>query len=203
MKTILFASAMTLSVVSMQAQSGKQHDRSQAGATFGLKGGLNIANVHLDNSDSYDLDSKTSFYLGGLAHIHLNRSFALQPEIMYSNQGYKYTNLNVTNRVNLHYINVPVLGQLMVGDGFRLETGPQLGVLVAARQKTGNVSVDVKDNLKPIDFSWAFGAGYVTHSGFGVDARYNVGINNINDVPNSGKINNRVFQAGVFYQFNN
>jgi len=202
MKTIFFAGAMTLTVMSMQAQSHKDRKHSDANVAFGIKGGVNISNLHFQNNNNVNTDSKVSFHAGGLAHIHVSKYFAVQPEIMYSNQGYKYDESNnTTTKARLHYINVPVLAQFMVGTGFRLETGPQLGILTAASQKSGKISVDIKDNLKPIDFSWAFGVGYVTPSGFGVDARYNVGISNINDVPNSGSINNRVFQAGVFYQF--
>lgn len=201
MKTIFLASAMMLTVVTMQAQSRKDRSHHDANVAFGLKGGVNVTNLHFQNNSSADPDSKISFHAGGLAHIHVSKYFAVQPELMYSGQGYKYSSSNATTRARLHYINLPVLAQFMVGDGFRIETGPQLGILAGANQKTGNVSVDIKDNLKTLDFSWALGVGYVTPSGFGVDVRYNLGISNINDVKNTGSVNNRVFQAGVFYQF--
>ena len=88
----------------------------------------------------------------------------------------------------------------MINDGFRLQTGPQLGFLVGAESKVGDVEVDQKDNYSTIDFSWTFGAGYLFPSGFGVDARYNHGISNISDV-NAVEVRNRVFQFGLFYQF--
>ncbi len=201
MKTILFAGAMTLSVVSMQAQS-RNHKNTDGTVAFGIKGGVNVSTIHVENGvTAGDVDGKVGFHAGGLAHIHVNKYFALQPEILYSNQGYKYTLANQSSRINLHYINLPVLGQFMVGDGFRLETGPQLGILAAASQKAGKTSTDIKDNMKPVEASWVFGLGYVTPSGFGVDARYNLGISNINDVANTPGVHNRVFQAGVFYQF--
>ncbi len=202
MKTILLASAMSLTVFSMHAQSRKDRHHSDANVAFGVKGGVNITNLHFQNNSSADPGSKVSFHAGGLAHIHVSQNFAVQPELVYSGQGYKYTSGNTTTRARLHYINLPVLAQFMVGDGFRIETGPQLGILAAANQKTGKVSVDIKDNIKTLDFSWVLGVGYVTHSGFGVDVRYNWGISNINDVKNTGSVNNRVFQAGIFYQFN-
>ena len=187
-----------LAVCALFASAQSHHKAVGPHAEFGLKGGLNIANLHVQNSSNQD--AKASFYLGGLAHIHVTKFFAVQPEIMYSGQGFTQTIDDNKYRHRLSYINLPVLAQFMFGDGFRLETGPQLGVLAAARQKAGGNSLDIKDNYKPLDFSWVFGLGYVTPSGFGVDARYNLGINNINDV-SAAKVNNRVFAAGVFYQF--
>ena len=195
MKKIFFGTAMTLSFFVMNAQS--HHDKPHT--EFGLKAGLNIAGVHI-NDNTPKTDPRASFYLGGLAHIHITKYFALQPEIMYSGQGFKQTVAGTDYKTNTSYINIPVLAQFMVGDGFRIETGPQLGLLVAAHQKAGKTSTDIKDNFKTADFGWVVGLGYIFHSGFGVDARYNLGISNIND-GSTTKVNNRVFQAGVFYQF--
>jgi hypothetical protein len=191
--------AITTAVLGyLVAGAQAHHDAYSSHAEFGLKAGLNIANLHVQNSSSPD--AKAGFNAGALAHIHLTKHFAVQPEIMYSNQGAKQTVSNSDYKVNLHYINVPVLAQFMVDDGFRIETGPQLGILASARSKVEGTSTDIKDNYKTADFAWVFGLGYVTHSGFGVDARYNLGISNINNTSGTN-VNNRVFQAGVFYQF--
>jgi hypothetical protein len=164
---------------------------------FGVKAGVNIASVEVEDGD--DLNSKAGLHVGGLAHIHINRHFALQPELVFSMQGGKAED-NDDVKLKLNYINVPVLAQYMVNDGFRLQTGPQLGFLVGAESKVGDVEVDRKDSYSTIDFSWAFGAGYLFSSGFGIDARYNHGISNISDV-SGAEVRNRVFQFGVFYQF--
>lgn len=165
---------------------------------WGIKGGINIANIDIQHGA--DPDYKAGVHIGGLAHIHLSRQFALQPELMYSNQGAERTVGNTEYKTKLHYVNVPVLLQFMTGSGFRLQTGPQVGVLVSAKSKVNDTETDADDNYKTPDFSWSFGASYVTMKGFGVDARYNHGISNINDVPGN-KFKNRVFQLGLFYQF--
>ena len=159
---------------------------------FGFKGGLNISDF--SNYNGVNFSSRTSFYVGGLAHIHVARHFAVQPELLFSDQGARYSGTTYKNR----YINIPVLAQFMVGNGFRLETGPQLGFLVSAKNETGNVTVDVKDSYNTTDFAWAFGAGYLSSSHFGVDARYNLGLSDFTE--SSATIRNNVFQLGVFYQ---
>lgn len=168
---------------------------------FGLKGGLNVATVNIDNSN-LNVDPRISAHVGGLAHIHLSKEFAIQPELTFSGQGYQVNGSgnNSDQHVNLSYINLPVLLQYMFESGFRIETGPQLGLLVGAKYKVGSVETDIKDSFKKVDIGWGLGLGYITKSGFGIDARYNLGLSKIND-NNSGKVTNRVFQAGVFYQF--
>lgn len=178
---------MTLTAVTVQAQH----------VNLGFKGGLNLYNIHNDNGVEYD--TKAGFHLGLIGHIHINKSFALQPELVYSTQGAKYTVSGTDTKIKLDYLNVPFMFQYMFDNGFRLQAGPQLGFLVHAKTETGNVSVDIKDNMKTVDFGLGFGAGYINPaSGFGVDARYNLGVSSINENSNV-KSTNRGFQLGVFY----
>ncbi|HZI54473.1 MAG TPA: porin family protein [Chitinophagaceae bacterium] len=163
---------------------------------FGLKGGVNFSSVEIDDGEDYE--GKTGVHLGGLAHIHITRHFALQPELVFSMQGGEDESENM--KLKLNYINIPVLAQYMTNEGFRLQTGPQLGILTSAESKFGDVEIDSDDQVSTVDFSWAFGAGYLFRSGFGIDARYNLGISNISD-DESFEARNRVFQLGVFYQF--
>lgn len=172
--------------------------RSQT-TEFGIKAGLNVSDLHSTATNS--LDPRASVYVGGLAHIHLNKYFAIQPELNYSCQGATQNTDggNITWRLN--YVTVPVLLQYMFDNGFRLQTGPQLGLLASAKRKVDGNITDVGKNFTTGDFSWSFGAGYLTSVGWGVDLRYNVGINDINNTGTADKLQNRVFQAGLFYQF--
>ena len=185
MKKIFFIATVLLLTVSI-VTAQKVH--------FGIKAGVNLSGVDITNSD--DFKSKAGLHIGGLAHIHINPHFALQPELVYSMQGGKDGNA----KLNLNYINIPLLAQYMINDGFRLQTGPQLGFLTSAKSKVGDVETSVKNDLSSTDFSWVFGIGYLFPSGFGMDARYNHGISNISD-NSTYKAKNRVFQFGLFYQF--
>jgi len=164
-----------------------QHGNSPRGqVNLGIKAGINIYNVKNDNNTKYDQIKGYNFGLFG--HIHLNSQWAIQPELVYSAQGA----INGDTKYNLDYINVPVLLQYMFDNGFRLQAGPQLGFLIRA---------DNRDDLKPIDFGLSIGASYVVPStGFGIDARYNLGLSNINK-DDAIKSTNRGFQLGVFYIF--
>ena len=189
-----FYLCMAVAAILMSATANAQH------VNIGIKGGLNYYNVHNDNGVKYD--AKAGLHLGLLGHIHLSHELAFQPELLYSTQGGKFSEDNSTTKLNLGYINVPLLIQYMFDNGFRLEAGPQVGFLVNAKAETGNIKVDVKKDIKSTDFALAIGVGYIGASGFGVDARYNLGLSNINENSYSSvKSTNRGFQLGVFYLF--
>jgi len=185
MKRIIFSAAMLLLIHSAFAQH----------VEYGIKGGVNFSNLRNTTADN-SADSKTGFNVGGLAHIHLTRAFAIQPEIVYSTQGAEFSN---GDKLRLNYINVPVLAQYMFGNGFRLQTGPQLGILTTSNYKSGHTETDV-DNFSNADFSWAFGASWLSHSGVGIDARYNLGLTDVTK-STTADYKNRVWQLGLFYQF--
>jgi len=169
---------------------------------FGLKGGLNVGNVKVKNASS-SYDPRISAHVGGLAHIHLTKEFAIQPEVVFSGQGFKASsgdnNVEITRKLN--YLNVPVLVQYMFQNGIRLETGPQVGFLLSAKEDNESSNNDVKGAYKDVDFAWAFGAGYLMPSGLGFDARLNLGVAKINENNSIADRRNGVFQVGLFYQF--
>lgn len=170
-------------------------------AQFGIKGGLNAARFSGD-IDEDDVEARLGFYLGALAHIHINKNFAIQPEVVYSQQGMIQELGNREFEWKVNYVNIPVMFQYMFNSGFRIQAGPQLGVLASAEiedQATGADS-DLEDAIKNVDVSLPIGIGYMFPSGLGIDARYNIGLSNINE-NGVNDLHNRVFQVGIFYQF--
>ncbi|MGN6532965.1 MAG: porin family protein [Ginsengibacter sp.] len=188
-KTIIFAATLFL-MYTAKAQS----------THFGIKGGLNASSLNSSPSNS-DMQTKIGFNAGFLAHIHTSSEYwAIQPEVYYSDEGAKSKSTS-DNKVDLGYINVPVLVQYMFGNGFRLEAGPQVGFLINAKSKEGGTSTDIKSNMNSAVFSIPVGLGYLTSSGLGFDARYNFGISDINKSSVGTKVHSNVFQFDIFYQF--
>jgi hypothetical protein len=160
-----------------------QHGNAPAGqVNLGIKGGLNMYNIH--NNDNTSYDQITGYNFGLLGHIHINSQWAVQPELVYSLQGAKNQKLG--------YINVPVLLQYMFDNGFRIQAGPQVGFLVSG---------DNKADYNAIDFALSVGVSYVVPStGFGIDLRYNHGLSDITK-SSDVKSTNRGIQLGLFYIF--
>jgi hypothetical protein len=186
-----------MTAILMTFAAGAQNINSPKGhLNIGIKGGLNVFNIHNDDNTSYD--PRLGLNLGVIGHIHLAQQWAIQPEIQFSSQGAKSTDGD--QEIKLNYLNVPVLFQYMWDNGFRLQAGPQLGFLLSAKSEVDNNSTDIKDDIKPIDLGLGFGAGYIhPATGFGIDARYILGLSDISE--GTGKSTNRGFQVGLFYIF--
>lgn len=166
---------------------------------LGIKGGLNFYTINGDKSSSFE--SKIGFNIGLLGHIHLSKQIAFQPELVYSTQGTQNKSGSSELRLNLGYVNVPLLLQYMFDNGFRLEAGPQIGILANATSEISNNSINVKPAFRSTDIGLAVGMSYVKPStGYGFDIRYNLGLTNIN-ISDAVKSYNRGLQLGVFYLF--
>ena len=175
---------------------------AQSPAKFGLKGGVNVSTINWD--DDTEGDSRIGLHVGGLAHIHLSPQWALQPEVYYSAEGGKMpvsSNEEVTWKND--YVNIPLLVQYNFDNGFRLQAGPQLGLLVSSKVEDQDDEEDDADEIfKSTNVGLSFGLGYLTHSGFGIDGRYNLGLNRITE-SSIQEAQGRSFQIGVFYLFDN
>lgn len=169
---------------------------------YGAKAGLNLANL---TGDVEGTKMKAGFNLGAFVKLPIAESFSIQPELLFSTQGTKvkddFEGVEYTSKMNLSYINIPVLVQYNDASGFFAETGPQFGFLMSAKAKAEGEKVDIKDGFKTLDLSWALGAGYLTKSNIGFNARFNLGLSNIADAEGEGdvKVRNSVIQVGVFY----
>jgi len=183
------------------------------GVTFGAKAGVNFASITGDGTDN--LDMRTSLHVGGVAEIAFSDKFSLQPELLYSSQGAKASFSGFEAKTKLDYLNLPVMAKYYVAEGFSVEAGPQVGVLLSAKVDTDNsidlissspkVEVDIKDETSDIDFGLKFGAGYKLESGLNFGAHYNLGLADLNDntVSDSGDFKNQngVIQVSVGYFF--
>lgn len=186
MKKVLLVLVFAASVAAANAQ-----------VKFGVKAGVNLSNVI--GSDAEDTKMKVGFNAGGLVQIPVTTQFSIQPELVYSAQGFKADDEEGDElKINSGYINIPVLAKYTSTSGFFAETGPQLGLLINAKAKLGDESEDIKDFYKKTDFAWAFGLGYQTPSGVGINARYNLGLSKIAD-EGDAKVKNGVIQVGLYY----
>lgn len=193
MKKLILSGVLAIgTMLAVQAQNVK----------FGIKGGLNISKL-----TAFD-ESKTlaGFNAGGFINIGLNKSWAIQPEVVYSAQGTKLNSSvffglgHIPSTVKLNYVNVPVMVQYTIAEAFYVEAGPQLGILASAKYRVNNNTTDVKDDMKSIDFGLGFGCGYTFDMGLGVNARYNFGLTNVFDSDNFNH-KNSVAQIGLSYKF--
>jgi hypothetical protein len=186
-----------------------------AQAQFGVKGGLNVA--ELQGRVGEDASYRAFYHVGLFYQANILGPLAIQPEVHYSLQGGNLKSAFTDYDSKLHYLTVPILAKLTVGP---VEAGPQFGVLLSANQSGklqvgftpdgqpayGNESRPANNEFKRGDFSVVGGVGLKLSSGFSLGGRLVAGLNDINDAQNLSGINdprlqNRVFQVYAALQF--
>lgn len=158
---------------------------------LGVKGGLNIASANFKNSTA-ELSSTVGFHAGGYGNTQLTDQISLQPEVLFSLQGWKSKTNDVTR--TLSYLTVPIAVKYALVEKFNVHTGPQLGFLI-----------DTEDELESLitstDLSILIGAEYQITDQIGATIRYNHGLSNIFDNPESAvKIRSRILQLSCSYR---
>lgn len=85
-----------------------------------LKAGLNIANVAGPQSKPH-----LNFHAGIVMEIPISEKFSLQPELLFSKQGY-VANFNDL-LVKFSYINLPIMNLVKINNTVAFQFGPQFG----------------------------------------------------------------------------
>ena len=200
-KLLVCVLAVVFSMASLNAQDGN------APVRFGAKAGVNFSDITGDMTDSFT--GRTSFHIGAVAEIPISESFAIQPELVYSAQGSDYEEdfdgMTFSGTVTANFLNIPIMAKYFVADGFTIEAGPQIGILLSSEIEEDDIDLDIKDSLKGIDFGLNFGLGYQLDNGLNFAARYNLGLTDLNDDPDflgDFEAKNSVIQLSVGYSFN-
>jgi len=193
MKTIYITIAlMIVSTLSLKAQDTK--------ATAGIKGGYNISSVSFDgNSETEKLHG---YHIGIYGESYIGKYFAIQPEILYSKQGYKIIDNSGTYTQKLDYLNIPVMLKLYPVKSFFLEAGPQIGFSISHKETfdSGFILYDTSKEFEPSNFDWGInlGTGFKSDAGVSLGVRYHIGQS---DIYNEDKPKNRVWQIYLGFDF--
>ena len=177
----------------VSAQVFGQKSKKDVGIVFGLKGGLNVSNFSGDITHN---SNRTSIHMGLLSEIVVSDNFSLQPELLYSGQGFSGSSTPGFSRSKYDYINIPVLAKIYLTEKLSIEAGPQIGFLVSAKEKTEMDKLTIP-NQKTVDFGLNLGLAYDLQNGIFFQTRYNLGLSNVNAGPNE----NAVKQTNSVFQF--
>ena len=175
-----------------------------ASPKFGVKGLVGISNL---TGDIEGVKSMVGFGGGVLAQVPVGQGqFMVQPEAMVVMKGAKEDVSSNAEKLKLTYIEIPVLLKYAPPMESSLKpsffAGPALGILMSAKA----AGVDIKDFVKSTDFGIVFGAGIDLMAGSNtvcIDARYNLGVSNVNDDvdASSVKIKNAMGSVNVSFLF--
>lgn len=170
------------------AQEQQTNVESKLSPKFGIKGGINLSNLYVDDVD--DENMKLGINAGFFAKLPLTRGLSIQPELLYSNKGSKltYNNPLLGNgeyRFNLHYVEVPVLAVINIAKNFNIQVGPYASYLIAANitDLNDNGTVNEVSDLDAESFNrfdWGLTGGLGIDIGnFTIGGRYSYGFKEV------------------------
>lgn len=191
-----------------RADAQEQQTTAESGlnSKFGIKGGLNLTNLYID--DASDENMKAGFNAGIFWKLPVTRGLSIQPELLYSQKGTKATYNNFIQgdgeyRFNLNYVELPLLAVINLGKNFNIHAGPYVGYLISADVKdvdnngSINGAIDLnEDNFERWDLGLAAGLGLDIEN-FTIGARYNYGLSEIGKSGLAGQLTNNSKNAGI------
>ncbi len=185
MKKLLLSAAVALLAAAAAPTAHAQ------GIRFGVKAGANLSNLAGDlvNQDQYK--NRWGFQGGVMVNFGLGDIVSIQPEVLYSQKGFKYADQQFTllgstyrntGNVRYDYLDVPVLVRVRAA-GIFFELGPQYSYLMnvsANRTQTINGTVVSSassstsnlDNVRRNELGYVGGLGYEASNGVMLGVRY-------------------------------
>lgn len=188
MKKAFILLAIGLGTFSLTSYSQEQQTITEPTLTpkFGIKGGLNLTNLYVD--DVSDENMKANFHVGFYGKMPITKGVSIQPELLYTSKGAKekYNNFlsgNGEYRFNLNYIELPLSFVFNIAPNFNLHAGGYAAYLVDVNIKNldkNNGEITQIADLDEDDFH-RFDAGVLAGLGidiqnFTIGARYNYGL---------------------------
>ena len=183
---------------------------AQSSPRMGIKGGLNLSNLYVD--DVSDEDARIGFNLGLYGQVFSSDAFAIQPELLFSTKGthLEFDGLDETVKFNLNYLDLPVLAVFKLGESAEIHAGGYASYLLNANLSydgdlgSGNEDLD-RDNFKSYDYGLVGGFG-LNFGAVQVGARYNYGLVKIADSDAAelviGDVKNSVAQIYMAFNLN-
>ena len=176
------------------------------GLDFGVKGGVNVANVDVSgDSNAPSFDPRIALVAGGFVRMPIASWLAVQAEGLYSEKGARFKEGGVDAKLILNYFEVPVLAHVRLAHLFYAEAGPSMSFLLQAKGRTrfggSTEDIDIKDSVETFDFGVAMGGG-VELGRLIIDGRYTLGLSDSDkDKTDTSKSKNRVISATLGFRF--
>lgn len=212
MKTIiLIIAAITFMAFNSSAQEKKKDLREKL--LFGIKAGGNYSNVYDTKGENFVSDPKFGFATGLFVAIPIGAVLGIQPEILYSEKGFKATGTFLGASYKLmrttSYIDVPLLCAFKPSGSITFLAGPQYSFLLQEKNTFDNGITSVeqvqeftKNNTRrnTLCFTGGFDIN-AEHIIFSARAGWDILNNNSDGTSTTPRYKNVWYQATLGYRF--
>jgi len=147
----IMLSIVTLFGCNLYAQNSSD-ERENLG--FGIKAGVNIANLYDTRGEDFSDASKIGFAGGVFVSIPIGTFLGFQPELIYSQKGYKGSGsislISFEYTRNVDYLDIPLLIQLKPAENFTILAGPVYSFLLhkGIDFSSGSITVDQQTEIR-------------------------------------------------------
>ena len=183
--------------------------QATAQVRFGPKIGMNFSKMTLKASGiSIDPKILVGFNVGMIAEFPVGNNFVIQPGLLFSSKGSKYSLQGESAKIAPSFIELPINGVYkldMSSAQLMFFAGPYFGYGIGGSVKSGSESYDISwgtgsdNDLKPFDFGLNIGAG-VEISNFLISAQYGIGMANlVTDGSSDTEMKNKVLGISMAY----
>lgn len=211
-KVILMIAFVTIAVTNSNAQTTATTDNRET-LSFGLKVGANYSNVYDSENQDFVADGKFGFAGGGFVIIPFGKFIGIQPELLYSQKGFKSTGTYFGSTYEMtrttDFIDVPLLFAVKPIKELTLLFGPQFSYLLKQKDEftggtissTQQQEFDNNDITKNI-MGLTGGADInVDNLVFGLRAGWDIKTNEGDGNSSTPRYKNMWYQATVGYRF--
>lgn len=211
-KVILMIAFVVISVTNSNAQTTPTTDNRDV-VSFGFKAGTNYSNVYDEQGNDFVADSKFGLAVGGFVTIPFGKIIGIQPEILFSQKGFKSTGTYLGSTYSMtrttDFIDVPLLFAVKPIGQLTLLFGPQFSYLLKQKDEftggtissTQQQEFDNEDITKNI-MALTGGADINVDSFvFGMRAGWDIKTNEGDGNSSTPRYKNMWYQATVGYRF--
>ena len=210
---ILMIALVTLTVTNSYAQTVTLVTDNRDKLFFGLKVGSNYSNVYDSQGENFVADAKFGLAAGGFVSIPIGTYFGIQPEVLFSQKGYKSTGTFFGSSYSMtrttDYLDIPILVAFKPIENVTLLFGPQYSYLLKQKDDfTGGTltssqeQIYTNDNIRKNTFCLTGGADLnIDHLVIGLRAGWDVQNNNGDGTSSTPRYKNMWYQATVGFRF--
>lgn len=211
-KAIIMIALVAFATTSLKAQTTTTTD-NRGKLTFGVKAGTNYSNVYDSEGEDFVADGKFGLAAGAFVVVPLGKIFGIQPEVLYSQKGFKSTgtflgtNYEMTRTTD--FIDVPILISIKPVEYVSLLFGPQFSFLMKQTDDFtgGSLSTSQQDefdnsNLRKNIFGLTGGVDLnIDHLVIGLRGGWDVKNNDGDGNSTTPRYKNMWYQATIGYKF--
>lgn len=145
---------IVLSFIAICSYKVNAQESERASFQIGIKAGGNYANVYDEQTEDFNADSKLGFVAGGFMSIPLGSMFGIQPEVLFSQKGFKAQGILLGSSYKLtrttNFIDVPIFFTVKPMDKLTILLGPQFSYLTKQKDvlETSLTSVEQTQEFK-------------------------------------------------------